>query len=97
MIYCESGPFDLFDHIRSFLSRWSMTCKMLQCDLCCSVWVAGFVGLLWLGSVYIHELFLFPIYVLGWSGAVCLIRIAMDMGWRVVNAKEKNEEHQASQ
>lgn len=91
MLYAESGPFDMFDHFRTFLCRWDMPKKMLKCDLCCSVWVAGLIGLLWLGGVYVHQLFYWPIYVLGWSGTVCLIRIGMDMGWRVIHSIEKGE------
>lgn len=94
MIYApENGPFDLILHFRRFLCRWDMPRRMLECDLCCSVWVAGIVSLFYLGGLYIHPGFHWVIYIFAWSGAVCIIRIVMDMGWKVVNSYQSAKEN----
>ena len=79
LVYNEGGPFDMFDHVRAFLRRWSMPAKMLTCPLCCSVWAAGLVGIFYLLGEYVNALFHWPIYVGGWSGAVCLVYILLDI------------------
>lgn len=87
----EDGPFDLLKNIRDFLSRWRMTGKMIECEQCCSVWAAGLVGILYaLGQL--QPAFLWPIYVLGYSGAVCILYMVLEMGWRMAGPERNKED-----
>ncbi len=88
LIYAESGPFDLFEHFRRLLCRWDMPKKMLGCPLCVSVWCSGCLGLLYLSGWH------WPAMVLGWSGAVCLLYIILEMGHKATNWSVKKYNHE---